>query len=256
MATRLAVIDADSIMWNTAYYNRDNEVPDWIAYEAYFEKILRTTGATEYCAFIGAEFGSGISRRKLIASSYKANRPPKPEFMVKHERSIREFSSSRLKFQAVPPEIEADDACAIAASIFKDTKEVIICGIDKDLKQIPGNHYNYVKDEFDHVIDSEADLNLFRQVLTGDSIDGISGIPGIGPTRANKILADRRVSIISSVEVREDLYQRVIREFVSRYGVRQGLDLFAETYQLVSLDSTYPMPIVINKFEKHELFSD
>ena len=52
----------------------------------------------------------------------------------------------------------------------------VICGIDKDLKQIPGNHYNYNKKVHDFVDDDTAHYNLMLQCLIGDSSDNIPGI--------------------------------------------------------------------------------
>ena len=38
------------------------------------------------------------------------------------------------------------------------------------------------------VTQEQADYNHLLQTLTGDSVDGYSGCPGIGPKRAEKIL--------------------------------------------------------------------
>ncbi|MDD9816698.1 MAG: hypothetical protein OXU61_00955, partial [Gammaproteobacteria bacterium] len=65
----------------------------------------------------------------------------------------------------------------------------VIAGIDKDLKQIPGNHYNFNKQLHEFVDDDNANLNLMLQCLTGDTSDNIPGIKGIGPAKAGKILA-------------------------------------------------------------------
>ena len=67
--------------------------------------------------------------------------------------------------------------------------DYFVVGIDKDLLQIPGNHYNFVKRELRFVDDDEAHLLLMRQCLTGDSADNIPGIRGIGPKKADKLLS-------------------------------------------------------------------
>ena len=61
-------------------------------------------------------------------------------------------------------------------------------GIDKDLLQIPGNHYNFNKKTHRFVSDDEAHKLLMIQCLTGDRTDNIPGIKGIGPKKAEKIL--------------------------------------------------------------------
>ena len=88
--------------------------------------------------------------------------------------------------------------------------DYIICSIDKDLKQIPGIHYDYyqmkLKDEngeymvdefgqfvkvrkgFRYVTESEAEMMQFTMMLTGDVSDNVKGIHGIGQKKAEKLL--------------------------------------------------------------------
>jgi 5'-3' exonuclease len=40
------------------------------------------------------------------------------------------------------------------------------------------------------VNDKEAIKNFYRQILTGDKVDNIEGLRGIGPKKADKILGD------------------------------------------------------------------
>ena len=86
--------------------------------------------------------------------------------------------------------MEADDLVSIWAHEALDRKEeYVICGIDKDLLQIPGHHYNYGKDTWQLINEEEALHNLYIQCLTGDNTDNIPGLKGIGPKKAQKILA-------------------------------------------------------------------
>jgi 5'-3' exonuclease len=62
--------------------------------------------------------------------------------------------------------------------------------IDKDLDMIPGHHYNPVKKDHYYVNDKEAIKNFYRQILTGDKVDNVQGLRGIGPKKADKILGD------------------------------------------------------------------
>jgi 5'-3' exonuclease len=55
---------------------------------------------------------------------------------------------------------------------------------------IPGHHYNPVKKESYYIDDKEAIKNFYRQILTGDKVDNIEGLRGIGPKKADKILAE------------------------------------------------------------------
>jgi DNA polymerase-1 len=68
------------------------------------------------------------------------------------------------------------------------TEETIICTIDKDLLMIPGQHYNFVKDEFKTVGYLDGLKHFYMQCLQGDRSDNIKGIPGIGLKKAERIL--------------------------------------------------------------------
>lgn len=87
------------------------------------------------------------------------------------------------------PYLEADDALGIVATNPYFCPQSVIVTIDKDLNQIPGYHYNPMKDEHYYVTDDEASYFMRQQWLTGDSGDDIPGLPGIGPKRAQRILA-------------------------------------------------------------------
>ena len=82
--------------------------------------------------------------------------------------------------------MEADDL--VSAYHNKNT---VICSPDKDvLQQNIGQHYNYGKAELISVDKFEAQRFLWKQVLMGDSTDGIEGIPKVGPKTADTWLKD------------------------------------------------------------------
>lgn len=83
--------------------------------------------------------------------------------------------------------MEADDALAIQATELGD--KAVIVTIDKDLDQVAGWHYNFVKGDFYYVTEPEGVRSFYSQILTGDRVDNIIGLPGIGPKRSSKLLA-------------------------------------------------------------------
>lgn len=131
--------------------------------------------------YVGFLSGSGNFRYRLY-EDYKANRKGKPR--PKHLQFCRDVLKHDWN-TFVTEGIEADDALGIAASHESGS---IICSIDKDLMQIPGDHYNFVKDLYEYVGGRSADLNFWTQLLVGDTSDNIHGIRGIGPVKAKKIL--------------------------------------------------------------------
>lgn len=140
-------------------------------------RILASTNASNYRAFL-----TGSSNfRKIIYPEYKANRKRTP--LPEHLNDVREFLINDWKAE-VSAGYEADDSIGIHAG-----ENTVICSIDKDLRQIPGWHYHFVNDVFSEVQEPEAEYNYWQQVLTGDRSDNIIGIHGIGPAKAQKLLA-------------------------------------------------------------------
>jgi hypothetical protein len=126
--------------------------------------------------------------REAVASTrpYKGNRDetPKPAYY----KDVGDYLVGT--WSAVYTEgIEADDAIGIAALEAKAAGEdYCIVSNDKDLKQIPGCHYNWVTKEFSTISPKDAKFQLFAQILSGDATDNVPGLDGIGPATAAKIL--------------------------------------------------------------------
>ena len=115
---------------------------------------------------------------------YKGNRTaPKP----KHLQFIRDYLISAWDFQVSEGQ-EADDSIAIEH--VARNYESVIASIDKDFMQLRGNHWNFVKKEMTFVTEEEALLNFYIQVLTGDRVDNIIGLKGVGPVKAKQRLAE------------------------------------------------------------------
>lgn len=118
--------------------------------------------------------------RYKIDPSYKANRVKlvKP----KHYDFLKEHLIVNWGAE-ISYGMEADDSLGI-----RQNDNSIICSIDKDLLQIPGQHYNFVKKQFIEVSVEEGLLSFYRSIMIGDVSDNIKGIYGIGPAKATKIL--------------------------------------------------------------------
>jgi len=83
-------------------------------------------------------------------------------------------------------QLEGDDAMGLLST--QEPGRHIICSIDKDMKQIPGEHFNWFTNLHTKITKDEGDRWFYTQVLTGDPGDGYSGIPGCGPKKAAKLL--------------------------------------------------------------------
>lgn len=184
---KLALIDADSVYFRAACScNSKRELRKKI--DSLMNEILFNCVTTKENCMVAVK-GKG-NFRKDIYPDYKATRKPLDEKIAKnlnvgHEHMVK-------KWNAIEADgMEADDLVSIWAHEAKEKGiEYIICGIDKDLKQIVGHHYNFNKIEFDEVDEDRANLCLMMQCLTGDRSDNIPGIKGVGPKTAEKILKD------------------------------------------------------------------
>lgn len=174
-----ALIDGDILVYRTAFSCEDKtEMEALVQLDTYIEEILFNSGAGEYKIFLSDSEGNF---RKKLWPSYKANRKqPKP----KHYEALRNHLI-KVELSEVAWGQEADDALGIAQD-----ETTIICSIDKDLLMVEGWHYNFVRDEHFEVTKEEGLRNFYRQLLTGDTVDNVPGIFGIGPKKADDLLAN------------------------------------------------------------------
>lgn len=84
------------------------------------------------------------------------------------------------------PKLEADDTLGILHTSSLYSCDTIIISEDKDMLTIPGKLYR--GGELITVTPEQAKYHHMYQTLTGDSTDGYSGCPGIGPKTAEKLL--------------------------------------------------------------------
>jgi DNA polymerase I len=127
--------------------------------------------------------------RHDILPTYKSKRTGAPPIVL---ADLKAWATEEYDAMVLP-KLEADDVIGIVAThpkIF--TGRRIIVSEDKDMMQIPGEHVRMRDGKTFFVKPKDAEHFAWTQVLTGDHVDGYSGIPGIGPKKAAKILDARR----------------------------------------------------------------
>ena len=145
--------------------------------------------------------------RNDINPEYKANRKGvrKPE----HLGSCKSYLVKTYGAE-YPPNMEADDILAVrAAELRAEGIPYCVVSQDKDLNQIPGDHFNHVTGEFFVVSPAEARENLWTQVVIGDTTDNILTPTGIGPAKAKALFKGvdwNCVSVVALEEMVCDLY--------------------------------------------------
>lgn len=182
------------------------------------------------------------STRKTAYPEYKANRAKRRNKWVPKIRK----ELLRMNFATVNEKWEADDLIKDRA-IDLGVDNFVICSIDKDLKQIPGIHFDYyrpqlkgengerVLDDFgfpkiapcrglDIVSVEKAKKFFWLQMLMGDSGDNIKGIPRVGKVKGGRMLED--VS---------DYKKTVLTAYQNHFGETEGKEQFDLHLLLVGL---------------------
>ena len=128
----------------------------------------------------------GVNWRLDVLPTYKSNRSDKRKPM------LLPFARQYLldKYETfLRPTLEGDDVLGILMTHPKLVPgPKVLASIDKDMQTIPGSHYHMRDDRTFDVSPAYATYRHFLQTLTGDTTDGYSGCPGIGPKRAEAIL--------------------------------------------------------------------
>ena len=216
----LALIDSDSLLYRVGFSSEDEE--EWIAKARLDETLTALVDdelneCTDHKFYIsGSEnFRFGIAK----THPYKGNREKLKR--PTHLQALRDHIVKKWNAE-ISQGMEADDVVSIMS--YKHPKS-IIAHIDKDLDQIPGSHYNYVKKVFYNVGKTEALRKLYTQALVGDTVDNIKGVRGIGPKKAEKLLKD--------CHTEETLYNTVLS--VYNNSMENGEERLHENMQLLYL---------------------
>ena len=213
MKEKIALIDGDSLI----YYEMGKPTLEEAleSLDGRLHQMFEQTQATQYAGFLT----SGKCFRYAAAKTkpYKGNRKygDKPIIFP----AIKEYLRQHWGFISIS-ELEADDLVSIYSK-----ENTVICSPDKDvLYQNAGIHYNYGKAETITQDTKGALTFLWKQMLMGDSTDGIVGIPKVGPKTADKWLEE--------VEV-EEMPAFVLNKYIEFFGQAVGITKFAETFSLV-----------------------
>ena len=194
-----ALIDADSLIYAVGFSSNDTEEPIALSrLEQTMTELCMELDCQDYKGFLT---GKGNFRNDIaVTVPYKGQRvADKPV----HYQALRDHLVSSWGFEVVQG-IEADDAVGIAAYALAEDESIMV-HIDKDLNQFRGWHYNYRKKEKYYVSEFEGLVSFYTQILTGDRIDNIVGLKGIGPVKAKRIL--------EKCTNENELYQAVLKAY-------------------------------------------
>jgi hypothetical protein len=169
---------------------------------SYTEDIIEKSGTLDYRGFLTGH--SNFRHEIATIQPYKGNRMSleKPH----HYDAIRQFLVDAYDAE-ISVNQEADDSIGLSHTCG----ETVIATLDKDLDVIPGDHFNWDRDEHYFVSELDADRNFYCQILTGDRTDNILGLYGVGEKSA-------LVSRVKSMETPEEMHAYVYEQYEARFG--------------------------------------
>jgi hypothetical protein len=159
--------------------------------------------------------GTNNFRDKLATiRPYKGNRDRSHRPI--HYEAIRKYMAEEWAAHIIDGHEADDEVSIVARQLARERRGFVVATIDKDLDQIPGQHYNYMKRVSYDVSDDEAVTFFYEQVLSGDVTDNIAGARLCGPAKAKRIVsgvverADRR-----SVDLEAELWEAAVAEYAA-----------------------------------------
>ncbi len=147
--------------------------------------IIEQTEADSFEVYVE---GKGNFREE-VALDYKGNRKgEKPEFFKESKQFLIDHFGATLVTG-----METDDM--VSYLLYQDFKkhngdmsecEVILSSPDKDLNNTPGWHHNPMTGEVKWIDEEDSLLHFLRQVLSGDKVDNVPGLPYVTPCMKQK----------------------------------------------------------------------
>jgi 5'-3' exonuclease len=177
------LIDADSLMYFSSYGSEEDQVLSETKLSEKIYDILNIVeqnyNIKEWHVFVK---GKNNFRYKIFPD-YKKRRPEKhPIIDVLNQYLVDEFGAIEAH------NAESDDYVFSYSQLPENKGKAIMCSVDKDLRQIPGIHYDYQKNKFIIVDEETAIYNLAIQMIMGDAADCIPGLRGYGPKKAENLI--------------------------------------------------------------------
>jgi 5'-3' exonuclease len=186
--------------------------------DTYLTNILEVTNATHYVGF----FGGSSKSRKEIYPEYKANR--KDAEPLKNLYEMKVHLADKWKFHWLSGCIDETDDY-VASFYSQNSQKSFIVSPDKDLLGLEGTHYNPKRNEWITNESWVADVNFWKSMVTGDTVDNIKGIPGKGEKYADKVI----------VGLDNDFKKYVLEEYVNFFGEYKGIEEFYKNYKCLKI---------------------
>lgn len=205
MGFKKALIDGDILVYRIGFTTQDvdENIARWRLDEL-LENIMKACDTQNAAIYLTSTDRSNF--RFELFPEYKAHRKDKPKplhYEFLRDTLVKEYMAEVISGQ------EADDVLGIELS--KDPEQSIVATIDKDLDQIPGWHFNFVKGIIYKMDELEAWRSFYHQCLVGDKpTDNIEGCPKIGEVKATRSL--------EGCESENEMFEKVLMHYSHAYS--------------------------------------
>jgi DNA polymerase-1 len=198
--------------------------------------------------YLAAAFdGAGPVFRSEIFADYKANRAEMPPDLAPQIPVIqRVFEGFRVPV-LIEPGMEADDIIATLARRGEEQgMDVVICTADKDARQLLSDHVRILNLRKNAVMDPAAlekewgirpDQVVDFLALTGDTVDNVPGVPGVGPGFASTFL--KQFGTLDNLLANIDQ----VKGAKKQQSLREHADTARRARRLVALRDDLPMQL-------------
>jgi DNA polymerase-1 len=188
--------------------------------------------------------------RMEISADYKAHRAPMPEDLPQQIKRIVQILTEAGVPILILPGYEADDIIATYVERLKDSDvQIFMVSKDKDLEQLlsdkvcmwdAGKDMVFGPTELMAEKGYPPEMAVEVQSLSGDSVDNVEGIPGVGPKTAAKLVM--KYGSAEEAVKHADEQTPKLRENLTKYG-----DRIKTTRQLVTLHRSVPIEVDLEK---------
>jgi len=246
---RLLIVDGHAYAYRAFHAIRELRSPTGQPTNAIygFVKMLAKMRATVEPTHLIVVWDGGLSAERLAAlPEYKAQRPDMPEDLRPQLDEIASYLESAGIASFCREGVEADDYIAcLARRAAEAGMAVVIASSDKDFMQLVSGQVRLLNpNDKTETLWTEEQVRMKTGVtpaqvvdwlsLTGDSVDNIPGVPGIGPKTATELLNQ-----FGSVGV---LYERLaeVKSEKLRANLRAAGDAVRRNQELVRLRDDLP----------------
>jgi 5'-3' exonuclease len=205
--------------------------------------------------YLAVAFDASLSTsfRNLIYPRYKANRDPAPPDLELQFRRCRAFCAHLGVAWYDSSEFEADDIIGTLSVLMRsEGLRSTIVSRDKDLAQLinPGDVYwDYAGDTRYHHGEIAGRFGVPPEryadylALTGDAVDNIAGVPGVGPKTATALMTAYHSldDLYARLDTVRDLPLRGAAKLVDKLALHRDAAYLARALTRIRCDM--PLPV-------------